>query len=644
MQNQKFLIAYTMNSKIKQLLILCLLLMSSVMCFSQQTIKSWEYWFDTNIGGRTVMAITPVAQLNLSQPISANALTNGFHVIHIRFKDDSARYSSVISQHFYKAPLLSGDTNKITDYEYWIDNNIGARISNSITPQNNPQVVAGLDLSAITSGFHVFNIRFKDERKMWSSAQSQYFYKAPVLSGAVNKIVAYEYWTDNNYAGKVLMNVSPQNSLQLIAGANLTALAGGFHVFNIRFKDEMKQWSSVQSYHFYKSPVVAASANRITAYEYWFDGNYSGKVFQPVTPQNQLQLITGINASALTDGFHLFNIRFKDERGMWSAAHTNHFYNGGNITGIPDAVNGYRYWFDNNLTTLTTVNLANTINPANLNELINTNVLDTGNHIIDMQFRDLQGDWSSALHGTFFRTCSGALASITPDGPTSFCAGDSVILTASSGLSYHWATGQSGQSITVYNTTLEYVTVTNYSGCVKASNSLQVTTYPLPNVSLAPINPSTVCLNYAPFLLTGGLPSGTGGVYSGDAVSGGSFYPANAGLGSHVITYTYTNSNNCSNSATASILVDQCVGVDDNPNIESIIVYPNPASVQVNIQIPPQFGQTKILEVLDCVGQKQFEKTNDFTDIDISSLTSGLYFLVITNKDNERQIIKIIKE
>jgi hypothetical protein len=73
-------------------------------------------------------------------------------------------------------------------------------------------------------------------------------------------------------------------------------------------------------------------------------------------------------------------------------------------------------------------------------------------------------------------------------------------------------------------------------------------------------------------------------------------------------------------------------------------VFPNPTTGQVNIQTPQQFGQTKTLEIFDCVGQKQFVKTNDFTEIDLSSLTSGLYFIVLTNKDNERQTIKIIKE
>lgn len=88
------------------------------------------------------------------------------------------------------------------------------------------------------------------------------------------------------------------------------------------------------------------------------------------------------------------------------------------------------------------------------------------------------------------------------------------------------------------------------------------------------------------------------------------------------------------------------VGIDNYETSKDIRinVYPNPTNGNVNIQIPQKFGQTKTLEVFDCIGQKQFEKTNGFTDIDISSLTSGLYFIALTNKDNERQTIKIIKE
>ncbi|MDD5508918.1 MAG: hypothetical protein PHD25_11460, partial [Bacteroidales bacterium] len=63
-----------------------------------------------------------------------------------------------------------------------------------------------------------------------------------------------------------------------------------------------------------------------------------------------------------------------------------------------------------------------------------------------------------------------------------------------------------------------------------------------------------VCIDAEPFLLTGGTPEG--GVYTGTGVSDGMFYPAMAGAGVHVITYTYTYPNLISGSCTFEITVN----------------------------------------------------------------------------------------
>lgn len=76
----------------------------------------------------------------------------------------------------------------------------------------------------------------------------------------------------------------------------------------------------------------------------------------------------------------------------------------------------------------------------------------------------------------------------------------------------------------------------------------------------------------------------------------------------------------------------------------SIYLYPNPTNGRINIQIPKQFEKTKTLEVYDCLGQLLLTKTDNFSDIDISSLSNGLYFLVLTNVEKKRQLIKIIKD
>lgn len=78
-----------------------------------------------------------------------------------------------------------------------------------------------------------------------------------------------------------------------------------------------------------------------------------------------------------------------------------------------------------------------------------------------------------------------------------------------------------------------------------------------------------ICAAGAPQTLTGATP--TGGTYSGPGVVNGVFYPAQAGVGSHTITYTYTDANGCTNSATFTINVINSIAVTAPANFEVCI-------------------------------------------------------------------------
>jgi hypothetical protein len=80
-------------------------------------------------------------------------------------------------------------------------------------------------------------------------------------------------------------------------------------------------------------------------------------------------------------------------------------------------------------------------------------------------------------------------ASITPSGPTTFCQGGSVTLTAgpSGGFSYQWSNGATTQSITVSASGSFSVTVTNTStGCQASAGPVNVTVNPLPIANAGP--------------------------------------------------------------------------------------------------------------------------------------------------------------
>ncbi|MFN4081923.1 MAG: HYR domain-containing protein, partial [Saprospiraceae bacterium] len=74
----------------------------------------------------------------------------------------------------------------------------------------------------------------------------------------------------------------------------------------------------------------------------------------------------------------------------------------------------------------------------------------------------------------------------------------------------------------------------------------------------------TVCINLPAFALEGATP--VGGDYSGIGVSGNEFFPAVAEVGTHVITYNFTDNNGCSNSCTFLITVVEAPMVTCPPN------------------------------------------------------------------------------
>ncbi|UTW62994.1 T9SS type A sorting domain-containing protein [bacterium SCSIO 12741] len=107
--------------------------------------------------------------------------------------------------------------------------------------------------------------------------------------------------------------------------------------------------------------------------------------------------------------------------------------------------------------------------------------------------------------------------------------------------------------------TITYV-YTNANNCTDSA-STTVTVNPLPTVTFSALSPT--CVGTAAFALSGGSPAG--GTYSGTGVSGGQFNPATAGVGTHTITYTYTDGNSCTNSATQTITVNPQPTVTLNP-------------------------------------------------------------------------------
>ena len=153
-------------------------------------------------------------------------------------------------------------------------------------------------------------------------------------------------------------------------------------------------------------------------------------------------------------------------------------------------------------------------------------------------------------------TVTTVTATITPSGPTTFCTGNAVVLTASTGTSYLWSTAATTQSITV--TASGTFTVTVFNGtCSATSTPTVVTVNPLPGVTAT--NNGPLCAT-ATLTLTGGPAGMTTYAWSGpngftSAVQSPSIVNVTVAA-SGTYTLVVTNSSGCTGSASTTVVVN----------------------------------------------------------------------------------------
>lgn len=78
-----------------------------------------------------------------------------------------------------------------------------------------------------------------------------------------------------------------------------------------------------------------------------------------------------------------------------------------------------------------------------------------------------------------------------------------------------------------------------------------------------------------------------GGIYFGEGISGNQFDPAAAGLGSHIITYTFVDQSGCVGSYALCTTVDLSVNIGgmEIASTEGLDVYPNPRNGFFNLKV-----------------------------------------------------------
>jgi hypothetical protein len=219
-------------------------------------------------------------------------------------------------------------------------------------------------------------------------------------------------------------------------------------------------------------------------------------------------------------------------------------------------------------------------------------------------------------------------SSISANGNTSFCEGNSITLSGNAGGT--WSNGANTPSITVNQSGNYSVTNTNSCGSI-SSNSIAVIVNPLPNVGVTQVN-NLLSVN----------------------TTNASYQWIDCNLGNSPIVgetnqnFTATNSGNyaaiisengCEDTSACYSVVVTSIEAKTSNSFSFIKIYPNPTNRILFYSNASNVTNIKVFNSLgDVYFTHQINQSNG--QIDVSNLSKGIYFI----KTSENQILKFVKE
>lgn len=209
---------------------------------------------------------------------------------------------------------------------------------------------------------------------------------------------------------------------------------------------------------------------------------------------------------------------------------------------------------------------------------------------------------------------------------TSFCPGDTISLTAPPGFSnYQWSNGDTNSTALITQQGDYWLTVTDNLGMQYSSDTVQLTQY---NVGVPVISQVGQTLNSTPALYYQWYDSL--GIFSGDTLQ--SFTPPASGEYFVLVT----DSNGCMASSLGFTFIATGISDPGSQDLKTI-------QSGKNIFLHASSAMDKI-EVFAITGEKVlvYHPGSTSASLNLSAMSSGIYILVVTGKNNEwKKIISV---
>ena len=321
--------------------------------------------------------------------------------------------------------LSYGQLPDLVTMEYFFDTDpsFGNAIAVPVVADSLIETSFDADVSGLAGGYHILYVRAKDELGYWSFVFADKFFINPesVATGTpevLPEITQMEYFfdADPGFGNAIAVPVVADSLVETSFDADVSGLAGGYHILYVRLKDELGNWSMVFTNKFFTNPESVAVATpevlpQITQMEYFFDTDpgFGNANAVPVIADSLIETSFDADVSGLASGYHILYVRVKNELGNWSMVFTNKFFTNPEpvAVGTPEVlpqITQMEYFFDSD----PGFGNANAV-PVVADSLIETSFdtdisgLNVGYHILFVRVKDEYGNWGIVFTNKFFK-------------------------------------------------------------------------------------------------------------------------------------------------------------------------------------------------------------------------------------------------
>jgi hypothetical protein len=311
------------------------------------SLSQAEYFWDTDPGEGSGIAITATdgnfdSAFEKIAVSGLNAPSVGLHKFSVRVKDNLGAWGPVFTNAVRVEPTTLPTPVSLTQSEYFWDADPGEGNATPLLAIDGNfdsafEKVAVTGLNAPSVGLHKFSIRVKDNQGVWgpiatnvivvestttptpvSLTQAEYFWDADPGEGSGTSLLS----TDGNF----------DSAFEKMAITGLNAPSVGLHKFSIRVKDNQGVWGPIATNVIVVESTTTPTPVSLTQAEYFWDtdpGEGSGTAFVATDgnfdsafekfSQNAIPIVNPV-------GLHTFNVRVKDNTGVWSPVFKNAIY------------------------------------------------------------------------------------------------------------------------------------------------------------------------------------------------------------------------------------------------------------------------------------------------------------------------------